>query len=72
MALEITVAQISLKSDRLSSETTLEILSSFPRKAMNTKVGYNLVAHSQDTDFALFEVRVWEIWHQQGRAMRKI
>jgi hypothetical protein len=54
VALEIPAAQISLKSDRLSSETVLGILSSFPRKAMNTKFRYYFVAHSRDTEFALF------------------
>jgi hypothetical protein len=34
------------KSDRLSSEALLEILSLFPRKAMNTKVEDNFVAHN--------------------------
>jgi hypothetical protein len=43
------------------------ILSSFPRKAMNTKVGDNFVAHNLDTEFALFGVRAWEIWCRQGR-----
>jgi hypothetical protein len=35
---------------------------------MHTKVEHNLVAHNLDMEFALFEVRTWEIWHQQGRA----
>jgi hypothetical protein len=35
---------------------------------MNTKVGDNFVAHNLDTEFALFGVRTWEIWHAQGRA----
>jgi hypothetical protein len=48
MAPEISAAQISPKSDRLSSEAVLEILSSFSRKAMNTKVGDNFVAHDLD------------------------
>jgi hypothetical protein len=38
MAPEMPAAQTSLKSDRLSSEAVLGILSSFPRKAINTKV----------------------------------
>jgi hypothetical protein len=29
------------------------ILSSFPRKSMNTKVGDNFVAHNLDTEFVL-------------------
>jgi hypothetical protein len=37
MAPEIRVVQISLKSDRLSSEAVLGILSSFPKKAMVSK-----------------------------------
>jgi hypothetical protein len=37
------------------------ILASFPRKAMNTKVGDNFMAHNLDTEFALFWVRTWEI-----------
>jgi hypothetical protein len=35
---------------------------------MNTKVGDNFVAHNVDTKFALFGVRMWEIWCQQVRA----
>jgi hypothetical protein len=54
--------QTSLKSDRLSSEAVLRILSPFPRKSLNTKVGYNFVAHNLDTEFALFGVQTWEIW----------
>jgi hypothetical protein len=38
------------------------------KKAMNTKVGDNFVAHTLDTKFALFGVRTWEIWCRQGRA----
>jgi hypothetical protein len=54
--------------NRLSSKTDLEILSSFPRKEMNTKVEDNFVAHNLDTEFALFGVRTWDIWCRQGRA----
>ena len=57
MAPEISAAQTSPKSDRFSSEAVLGILSSFPRKAMNTKVGDNFVTHNLDTEFALFRVR---------------
>jgi hypothetical protein len=46
----------------------LEILSSFPKKEMNIKVGENFVPYNQDTEFALFGVRTWEIWCRQGRA----
>jgi hypothetical protein len=35
---------------------------------MNTKVEDNFVAHNMDTEFVLFGVWTWEIWHQQGRA----
>jgi hypothetical protein len=35
---------------------------------MNTKVGDNFVAHNQDTEFALFGLRTWEISCQLGRA----
>jgi hypothetical protein len=45
----------------------LEILSSFLRKEINTKVEDNFVAHNLDAEFALFGVRKWEIWHWQGR-----
>jgi hypothetical protein len=45
----------------------LEILSSFTRKEMNTKVEHNFVPHNLDTKFALFGVRTWEIWRRQGR-----
>jgi hypothetical protein len=61
MALEMPAAQTSLKSDSLSSEAVLGILSSFPRKAMNTKVEDNFVAHNLDTEFAFFGVWTWEI-----------
>jgi hypothetical protein len=47
------------------------ILSSFPRKPMNTKVKDNLVAHNMDTEFALFGVRMWEIWWRQGRVLNQ-
>ena len=57
MAPEIPTAQTSLKSDRFSFEAVLGILSSFPRKAMNTKVGDNFVAHNLDTEFAFFRVQ---------------
>jgi hypothetical protein len=67
MAPEMPAAQTSPKSDRLSSEAVLGILSSFPRKAMNTKVKYNFVAHNLDTEFALFGVRTCEIWCRKGR-----
>jgi hypothetical protein len=68
MSPEIPTAQISPKSDILSSEAVLGILSSFLRKAMNTKVGDNFVAQNLDTKFALFGVRTWEIWCRKGRA----
>jgi hypothetical protein len=35
---------------------------------MNTKVGDNFVAHNLDTEFALFIVRMEEIWCWQGRS----
>jgi hypothetical protein len=69
MTLKMLAAQTSMKSDRLSSEAVLGILSSFPRKPMNTKLGYNFVAHNLDTAFAFFGVRTWEIWSRQGRAV---
>ena len=71
MAPEMPAAQTSPKSDRLSSEAVLGILCSFPRKAMNTKVGDNFVAHNLDTEFALFGVRTWEIWCRKGRAVNQ-
>jgi hypothetical protein len=67
MAPEIPAAQSVRNQNRLSSKANLEILSSFPRKEMNTKVVDNFVAHNLDTEFALFGVRTWEIWHWQGR-----
>jgi hypothetical protein len=68
MAHEIPAAQLVRNQNRLSSNTDLEILSSFPRKEMNTKVEDNFMAHNLDTEFALFGVQTWEIWHRQGRA----
>jgi hypothetical protein len=56
MTPEIPFVQSVRNQNRLSSETDLEILSSFPRKAMNTKVGGNFVSYNQDTEFALFGV----------------
>jgi hypothetical protein len=64
MTPEIPAVQISPKSDRLSSEAVFGILSSFPRKSMNSKVGDNFVAHN----LALFGVRTWEVWCRQARA----
>jgi hypothetical protein len=67
MAPEIPAAQSVRNQNRLSSKADLEILSSFLRKEMNTKVEDNFVAHNLDTEFALFGVRTWEIWHWKGR-----
>jgi hypothetical protein len=39
MALEIPAAQSVRNQNRISSKADLEILSSFPRKEMNSKVG---------------------------------
>jgi hypothetical protein len=49
MAPEMPAVQTSPKSYRLSSKVVLGILSSFPRKTMNTKVKDNFVAHNLDT-----------------------
>jgi hypothetical protein len=68
MASEISAAQSVRNQNRLSSKADLEILSSFPKKEMNTKVEDNFVVHNLDTEFALFSVRTWEIWHRKGRA----
>jgi hypothetical protein len=67
IAPEISAAQSVQNQNRLSSNADLEILSSFLRKEMNTKVEDNFVAHNLDTEFALFVVRKWEIWRCQGR-----
>jgi hypothetical protein len=67
IAPEIPAAQSVRNHNRLSSNADLEILSSFLRKEMNTKVQYNFVAHNLDTEFALFGVRTWEIWRWKGR-----
>jgi hypothetical protein len=64
----IPVASWVRNQNRLSSKAHLEILSSFPRNVMNTKVGENFVPYNQDTEFALFGVRTWEIWRWQGRS----
>jgi hypothetical protein len=68
MAPEIPAAQSVRNQNRLSSKVDLEILFSFPRKEMNTKVEDNFVAHNLDNEVALFGVRTWEIWRRQGRA----
>jgi hypothetical protein len=67
MTLEIPAAQSVQNQNRLSSKADLEILSSFPKKEMNTRVGENFVPYNQDTEFALFGVCTWEIWCRQGR-----
>jgi hypothetical protein len=67
MTPEIPAAQSVRNHNRLSSKADLEILSSFSRKEMNTKVEYNFMAHNLETEFALFGVWTWEIWHRQGR-----
>jgi hypothetical protein len=67
MTLEISAAQSVRNQNRLSSKAHLEILYSFPKKEMNTKVGGNFMPYNQDTEFALFCVRTWEIWCRQGR-----
>jgi hypothetical protein len=38
---------------------------------MNTKVGGNFVPYNQDTEFTLFGIRTWEIWHREGRATKQ-
>jgi hypothetical protein len=48
----------------------LEILSSFLRKAINTKVGENFVPYKQDTEFALFGGRYCA--GKEGLRIRKI
>jgi hypothetical protein len=67
MAPEIPAVQSVRNQNTLSSMADLEILCSFLRKEMNTKVKDNFVAHNLDTKFALFGVRTWEIWRWQGR-----
>jgi hypothetical protein len=66
IAPEIPAAQSVRNQNKLSSKTDLEILSSFLRKEMHTKVEDNFVAHNRDTEFALFGVRTWDIWRWQG------
>jgi hypothetical protein len=67
IAPEIPAAQSVRNQNRLSSTADLEILSSFLRNDMNTKVEDNFVAHNLDTEFALFGVWTWEIWRWQGK-----
>jgi hypothetical protein len=71
MTLEIPAAQSVRNQNRLSSKADLEILSSFPKKEMNTKVGGTFVPCNQHTEFALFGVRTWEIWCRQGWAVNQ-
>jgi hypothetical protein len=68
---EIPAVQSVRNQNRFSSKADLEILSSFPRKEMNTKVEDNCVAHNLDTEFALFGVQTWEIWHRKGRTLNQ-
>jgi hypothetical protein len=67
IAPEIPAVQSVQNENRLYSNADLEILSSFLRKEMNTKVEDNFVAHNLDIELELFGVRTWEIWHRQGR-----
>jgi hypothetical protein len=71
MTSKIPAAQSVSNQNRLSSNADLEIISSFPRKAMNTKHGGNFVPYNQDTEVALFGVHTWEIWRWQGRATKQ-
>jgi hypothetical protein len=67
MTPEIPVAQSVRNQQIIFLKAGLEILSSFPRKAINTRVGGNFVPYNQDTEFALFGVLTWEIWrHKAG------
>jgi hypothetical protein len=56
MTSEIPTVQSVRNQNRLSPKADLEILSSFQRKTMNTKVGGNFVPYIQDTEFALLGV----------------
>jgi hypothetical protein len=67
IAPEIPAPQSVRNQNRLSSKADLEILPSFLRNEMNTKVEDNFVAHNLDTELALFGVWTWEIWRWQGR-----
>jgi hypothetical protein len=67
IAPEIPAGQSVRNQNRLSSKADLEILSSFLRKEMNTKVEDNFVAHNLDTELALFGLQTWEILRWQGR-----
>jgi hypothetical protein len=58
---EIPAAQSVRNQNRLSSKTDFEILSSFPRKEMNTKVEDNFMVHNLDTEFALFGADVGDM-----------
>jgi hypothetical protein len=71
MAPEIPAAQSVRNQNRLSYKADLEILSSFLRKEMNTKVEDIFVAHNLDTEFALFGVQTWEIWRWKGRTVNQ-
>jgi hypothetical protein len=67
IAPEIPAVQSVRNHNRLSSKADLEILSSFLRKEMRTKVEEKFVTHNLDAEFALFGVQKWEIWRWQGR-----
>jgi carbon monoxide dehydrogenase subunit G len=57
IAPEIPAVQSVRNQNRLSFKADLEILYSFLRKEMNTKVEDNFVAHNVNTEIALFGVR---------------
>jgi hypothetical protein len=70
MALEIPAVQSVRNQNKLSSKADLEILSSFSRKEMNTKVENNFVAQNLDTD--LESVRGRYGAGKEGLRIRKI
>jgi hypothetical protein len=71
MAPEIPATQSVRNQNRLSSKADLEILSSFLRKEMNTKIEDNFVAHNLDTECALFGAQTWEILSWKRRTVNQ-
>jgi hypothetical protein len=59
---------VSLKSEQIILQGRFGDLIFVSIERNEYKVEDNFVAHNLDTEFALFGVRTWEIWHRQGRA----
>jgi hypothetical protein len=62
---------VSPKSEQIIFQGRFGDLIFVSKERNEYKVEDNFVTHNLDTEFALFGVRTWEIWHRQGRAANK-